>query len=116
MVGHEERLSPHGRRGQPPLPAHPRAGAAARRATAAAAPLPRPTPPRAPPPAAPPPPPRYGAWGVDLGALDRTATPGEDFDQYVNGGWKRKTEIPADQPSTGVGFDVFNRSQAQIRA
>jgi len=48
--------------------------------------------------------------------MDRTAKPGDDFDQFVNGGWKHKTEIPADQPSTGVGFDVFNRSQAQIRA
>jgi putative endopeptidase len=65
--------------------------------------------------AAPPSAPRYGAWGVDLAAMDKTVKPGEDFDQYVNGGWKKKTEIPADQPSTGVGFDVFNRSQAQIR-
>jgi putative endopeptidase len=47
--------------------------------------------------------------------MDRTAKPGDDFDLFVNGGWKHRTEIPADQPSTGVGFDVFNRSQAQIR-
>jgi putative endopeptidase len=59
---------------------------------------------------------RYGAWGVDLTAMDRTAKPGDDFDQFANGGWKHRTEIPADQPSTGVGFDVFNRSQVQIRA
>src|SRR6476469_1043190 len=63
-----------------------------------------------------PPPPRFGSWGVDLTAIDRTAKPGDDFDQFVNGGWKRRTEIPADQASTGVGYDVFNRSQAQIRA
>ena len=65
---------------------------------------------------APPVPPRYGTWGVDVAAMDKTVSPGDDFDLYVNGGWKRKTEIPADQPSTGVGYDVFNRSQAQIRA
>jgi putative endopeptidase len=59
---------------------------------------------------------RYGSWGVDLTAMDKTAKPGDDFDQFVNGGWKHRTEIPADQPSTGVGFDVFNRSQTQIRA
>jgi putative endopeptidase len=64
---------------------------------------------------APQPPVRFGAWGVDLTAMDRTAKPGDDFDQFVNGGWKHRTEIPADQPSTGVGYDVFNRSQAQIR-
>ena len=67
-------------------------------------------------PAAPPPAPHYGTWGVDLAAMDRTVKPGDDFDHYVNGGWARKTEIPADQASTGVGYDVFNRSQAQIRA
>ena len=67
-------------------------------------------------PAAPPPPPHYGKWGVDLAAMDRTIKPGDDFDHYVNGGWARKTEIPADQASTGVFNDVFNRSQAQIRA
>jgi putative endopeptidase len=59
---------------------------------------------------------RFGSWGVDLTAMDRTAKPGDDFDQFVNGGWKHRTEIPADQASTGVGYDVFNRSQAQIRA
>src|SRR5262249_44430090 len=58
---------------------------------------------------------RFGSWGVDLTAMDRMAKPGDDFDQFVNGGWKHRTEIPADQPSTGVDFDVFNRSQAQIR-
>ncbi len=62
------------------------------------------------------PPAHFGSWGVDLTALDRTIKPGDDFDQFVNGGWKRRTEIPADQPSTGVGYEVFNRSQAQIRA
>ena len=58
----------------------------------------------------------FGAWGVDLTGMDKTARPGNDFDQYVNGAWKARTEIPADQPSTGVGFDVFNRTQAEIRS
>src|SRR6188474_1159822 len=58
----------------------------------------------------------FGTWGVDLTALDRTMKPGDDFDKFVNGGWSRKTEIPADQASTGVAYDLFNMSQAQIRA
>lgn len=33
--------------------------------------------------------------------------PGDDFDGYVNGAWRAKTEIPADRSSTGVGYDVF---------
>ena len=64
--------------------------------------------------ATPPPAPKYGAWGVDLAAMDKTVKPGEDFDLYVNGGWKRKTEIPADQASTGVGYDIFNLSLIHI--
>jgi putative endopeptidase len=67
-------------------------------------------------PNAPPAPMHFGTWGVDLAGMDRTAKPGDDFDQYVNGAWKARTEIPADQSSTGVAFDVFNRSQEQIRA
>ena len=58
----------------------------------------------------------FGSWGVDLTGMDKSVKPGDDFDRYVNGAWKARTEIPADQPMTGVGFDVFNRTQAQIRA
>jgi len=58
----------------------------------------------------------FGTWGVDLAGMDRTVNPGDDFDRYVNGGWAAKTEIPADQGSAGVGYDVFNLSQDQIRA
>jgi putative endopeptidase len=58
----------------------------------------------------------FGTWGVDLTAMDRAVNPGDDFDRYVNGAWAARTEIPADQPSAGVGFDAFNLSQEQIRA
>jgi len=59
--------------------------------------------------------PMYGAWGVDLTARDTTVTPGADFNKHANGGWQARTEIPADQGSAGVGYDVFNRSQDQLR-
>jgi putative endopeptidase len=58
----------------------------------------------------------FGTWGVDLAGMDRTVQPGDDFDRFVNGAWAAKTEIPADQGSAGVGYDVFNLSQDQIRA
>jgi putative endopeptidase len=57
----------------------------------------------------------FGTWGVDLTGMDKNARPGDDFDAFVNGAWKARTPIPADQPSTGVGFDVYNRTQAEIR-
>jgi len=59
--------------------------------------------------------PMYGAWGVDLTAGDKTVKPGDDFNKYANGAWEKKTTIPADQASAGVGYDVFNRSQDQLR-
>ena len=68
------------------------------------------------PPAPPPAARHFGTWGVDLTAMDRSVNPGDDFDRYVNGTWEAKTEIPADQASAGVGYDVFNLSQEEIRA
>src|SRR4029453_8751896 len=61
-------------------------------------------------------PPHFGAWGVDLTGMERSVNPGDDFDRYVNGAWANKTQIPADQPSTGVSYDIFNLTQEQIRA
>jgi putative endopeptidase len=58
----------------------------------------------------------FGSWGVDLAARDTAVKPGDDFDMYANGGWKAKTEIPADQASAGVDYDVFNLTQDQLRA
>jgi putative endopeptidase len=59
---------------------------------------------------------RFGAWGVDLGARDSSVKPGDSFFDFVNGGWFRTAEIPADQPMVGVGFDIYNLTQDQLRA
>jgi putative endopeptidase len=77
---------------------------------------PRPSTPAQPAPAKSPKPLHFGTWGVDLSGMDRSVNPADDFDRYVNGAWIAKTEIPADQGSAGVGYDVFNLSQDQIRA
>ncbi|MGV1683526.1 M13 family metallopeptidase [Sphingopyxis sp. NJF-3] len=58
----------------------------------------------------------FGSWGVDLGARDTSVKPGDDFDRYANGTWFRNTEIPADQASAGVDYDVYNLTQRQLRA
>ncbi|MEO6688635.1 MAG: M13 family metallopeptidase N-terminal domain-containing protein, partial [Dokdonella sp.] len=49
--------------------------------------------------------------GVDLAGMDRTIKPGDDFDGYANGGWRKVTEIPADRSSTGVFFQVFQKAE-----
>ncbi|MBU0825788.1 MAG: M13 family metallopeptidase [Alphaproteobacteria bacterium] len=57
----------------------------------------------------------FGKWGVDLDARDTSVKPGDDFDKYANGTWFARTEIPADQGSAGVGYDVYNLTQRQLR-
>jgi putative endopeptidase len=57
----------------------------------------------------------YGKWGVDLASEDHTVQPGDNFWRYADGHWSDTTEIPADQASVGVGYDVFNRTQSQLR-
>jgi putative endopeptidase len=48
-----------------------------------------------------------GSAGVDLQGIDRTAAPGDSFDDYVNGAWKARTEIPADRTSIGSFVTVI---------
>ncbi len=57
----------------------------------------------------------FGKWGVDLTARDTSVKPGDDFDRFVNGGWSARTEIPSDQASAGVDYDVYNLTQRQLR-
>jgi putative endopeptidase len=38
----------------------------------------------------------YGEFGLDLSAMDHSIAPGDDFYRYVNNGWLKKAEIPAD--------------------
>ncbi len=57
----------------------------------------------------------YGSWGVDLTGGDHTVQPGDNFWSYADGHWAQVTEIPADQGSAGVGADVFNRTQDELR-
>jgi putative endopeptidase len=38
-----------------------------------------------------------GPAGIDVGAMDRAVTPGEDFYRYVSGTWLKTTPIPSDR-------------------
>ena len=42
--------------------------------------------------------------------MDTTVKPGDDFEEYGNGGWRKRTEIPPDRASTGIGFEVLQRA------
>jgi len=39
--------------------------------------------------------------GVDVAGMNRAVQPGDNFDEYANGGWRAHTEIPADRTSIG---------------
>jgi putative endopeptidase len=59
--------------------------------------------------------PRFGNWGVDLTALDRSVKPGDDFWHFVNGGWDKRTEIQADRSSAGAGVLLVDEAERQVR-
>ena len=59
---------------------------------------------------------RYGTWGVDLAAMDRSVKPGDDFFRYVNGKWAATTQIPPDRTSYGAFMILRDLSEARERA
>lgn len=54
--------------------------------------------------------------GIDLAGIEPATRPGDDFEQFANGGWRARTEIPADRSSTSVGYDVFKVAEARTAA
>ncbi|MCD2325427.1 M13 family metallopeptidase [Sphingomonas sp. IC-56] len=54
--------------------------------------------------------------GIDLAGLNKGVKPGDDFEEYANGGWRAKTEIPADRSSIGIFLEVFNKAEANNAA
>lgn len=58
----------------------------------------------------------FGTWGVDLSTRDLSVKPGDDFQRYAAGKWMDATDIPADKSSNGVGSDLNDRNQEQLRA
>jgi putative endopeptidase len=57
-----------------------------------------------------------GKWGFDLGAMDRSIAPGDDFFRYAGGTWLKSTQIPPDRSSWG-SFDILRaKSEEDMRA
>ncbi|WP_339921402.1 M13 family metallopeptidase [uncultured Flavobacterium sp.] len=56
------------------------------------------------------------ASGLLLKNMDTLIRPGDNFDAYVNGTWQRNTAIPADKPSYGAGYMVYDKSQEDVKA
>ncbi len=46
--------------------------------------------------------PRFGAFGLDLTAMDPTVAPGDDFHRYASVTWMKSAVIPSDRAAWGI--------------
>jgi putative endopeptidase len=60
--------------------------------------------------------PQYGAWGIDLTAMDKSIKPGDDFFEFVNGNWEKTAQIPPDRSSAGAFQDLRILSEKRMRS
>ena len=58
----------------------------------------------------------FGTWGVDISTRDLSVKPGDDFQRYASGKWMDANDIPADKSQNGVGSELNDRNQEQLRA
>jgi putative endopeptidase len=53
--------------------------------------------------------------GIDKAAMDTSLKPGDDFYGYVNGGWLKHVQIPADQSAWGVVPELRQQALERTR-
>ncbi len=53
---------------------------------------------------------------IDKANMDLTANPGEDFDQYANGGWMKNNPIPDDKSRHGSFGMLADENELQVKA
>ncbi len=58
--------------------------------------------------------PGVAPWGVNLGYVDPSAKPGEDFYAFANGGWLKTAQIPPDRPAAGVGLELTKINEERL--
>lgn len=60
--------------------------------------------------------PVVGTWGVDMTAHDATVKPGDDFFDYVNGAWAKRTTIAPDRTFVGIDSVLNDENDRKVRA
>jgi 3-(3-hydroxy-phenyl)propionate hydroxylase len=55
-------------------------------------------------------------WGFDLGGMDRSAKPGDDFDRYASGAWKQAMPIPPDRSAWGPFAMLRAKAESDVKA
>jgi putative endopeptidase len=58
--------------------------------------------------------PQFGAWGLDLSAMDKQVLPGNDFNRYASGAWIARTQIPADKPMASLRYLMSDRTEERL--
>lgn len=53
--------------------------------------------------------------GVDLSFIDTTVKPGDNFFQYANGAWLKRTEIPATEATWGAFNELYEQNLNKLR-
>lgn len=53
---------------------------------------------------------------LDKSGMDSTVRPQDDFFHYVNGGWIKKTEIPASEATWGAGAILYQNTTQNLKA
>src|SRR5205085_9749678 len=56
-----------------------------------------------------------GTFGFDTSGMDRAVAPGDNFYEYANGTWAKRTTIPADKSNYGMFVELQDRSQQRVR-
>ena len=56
-----------------------------------------------------------GTFGFDQTGMDRSVAPGNDFYEFANGSWMKRTEIPADKSNFGMFVELQDLSQQRVR-
>ncbi len=59
--------------------------------------------------------PKYGTWGVDTTAMDKSVRPGDDFFDYVLGSWAKTAQIRPDRTCTGIDLDIQDQLDADVK-
>lgn len=57
-----------------------------------------------------------GNWGFDVGGMDKSVRPGEDFYQFANGAWSKTNTIPADLTNWGSFTQLDVDTDMRVRA
>jgi putative endopeptidase len=58
--------------------------------------------------------PKQETHGINPSNMDTSVKPGDDFNQYANGGWMKRTEIPPDRARVGVFTVLADLSNARV--